>query len=226
MDHLTAPPRVPAPWTLRGDAHVLLTRAPRTPGARLGGGVRVNAGGLGVLAFIRYAESNVGPYDELLWLAPWALRVGRARLHTVTRIYVSSEASLHNGRREWGFPKELARFEVDAARGTQRVRVTGTAGPIAAFEIATGRRSMAVDASLLPGALLEVGQVLDGRLFRVRPRVRGRLHGARCSRLSSSAELGELTCLGRLSAVSLLDFTLVFPRAEVSELEPGRHGGA
>lgn len=219
MEDLLTPPDVPAPWTLRGDAHVVLARSPRRPSAELGAGVSMRPGRIGALAFIRYAESNVGPYDELLWLAPWALRVGRARLHTVTRIYVSSEASLHNGRREWGFPKELARFEVDAGAGTQHVRVTSAAGTVAAFELETGRRSIAVDASVLPGALLELGQVLDGRLYRVRPGVRGRLQGARCSRLSSSAPLGELSCVSRLSAVSLLDFTLVFPRAEVTQVE-------
>jgi hypothetical protein len=226
MEDMTAPAPVPAPWTLRGDAHVLLARAPRRATARLGARVSLNAGGLGVLAFIRYTESNVGAYDELLWLSPWALRVGHARLHTVPRIYVSSAASLHDGRRNWGFPKELASFEVDEARGTERVRVTGTTGTIAAFEVATGGRSLAVDAGRWPGALLALGQVLDGRLFRTRPRVRGRLHGARSSRLSSSAELVGLMPASGLAALSLLDFTLVFPPAEVVELGPARDGEA
>jgi acetoacetate decarboxylase len=217
-DHLPLDP-APAPWTLRGDAHVLLARAVRRPRARLATGISASAGGLGLLGFIRYAESNVGAYDELLWLAPWGLSVDGGRFHTVTRIYVSSQASLENGRREWGIPKQLARFEVEHDGDTQRVHVTSQAGPVARFAIATGRRSVAVDANVLPRPALELAQVLDGRLFRVTPRVRGQLHHARFSQLSGHAGFAELEGARGLAGLSLLDFTMVFPRAEVRALE-------
>ena len=180
----------------------------------------MRSGGLGLLAFIRYTDSNVGPYDELLWLAPWGLRVGPFRAHSVTHIYVSSEQSRRNGRLEWGIPKQLGRFDVEPAgsRGL-RVRVSAAAGPVAEFEITTFARSIAVSADALPRVALELQQVLDGQLFRVLPRLRGRLHRARFSRLAAHAStLLELDDSRSLGAVSLLGFTLVFPRAELRAL--------
>ena len=91
---MTALTPVPPPWSLQGDATLILYRR-------------------GVLAFIRYAESNVGPYQELLWLAPFRQGPG-GRAHTIPKIFVSSEPSARSGRANWGLPKELAVFAVDA----------------------------------------------------------------------------------------------------------------
>ncbi|MCD0165179.1 hypothetical protein IHN58_05875, partial [Deinococcus sp. 12RED42] len=82
--------RAGPPWTLRG-----------------AGLVAVFAG-RGVLMLVRYASSPVGPYDELLWAEVRGSPVGRRP--QVTRIVVSTEASVVWGRRNWGIPKELASF--------------------------------------------------------------------------------------------------------------------
>ncbi|ETV91168.1 hypothetical protein H310_14175 [Aphanomyces invadans] len=86
--------------------------------------------GLGFVMLIRYTDSPVGPYDELL-LVPGAFTPpspgnpiartnhmketflqahGLLAARRVTRIFVSTEASLRNGRRNWGIRKELADF--------------------------------------------------------------------------------------------------------------------
>ncbi|KAI4162933.1 MAG: hypothetical protein LQ342_003444 [Letrouitia transgressa] len=76
-------------------------------------------GGLSFAQVIRYRESPVGPYDELAIL-PGYFEQGASTIerHTqpkrylrITGIWVNSEASLVNGRRNWNIPKHLARFE-------------------------------------------------------------------------------------------------------------------
>ncbi|KAJ3286551.1 hypothetical protein HK104_008982 [Borealophlyctis nickersoniae] len=102
--------------------------------------------GLGGVMIIRYDNSPVGAYDELIFVAPFKSRPrkndidpGEKRLaeaRRLPRIYVSSEASLRNGRVNWGIRKELADFEFmrdekhcsalfDATRVVVKDRLTG-----------------------------------------------------------------------------------------------------
>ncbi|KAG8686268.1 hypothetical protein FRC09_014250 [Ceratobasidium sp. 395] len=72
-------------------------------------------GGLGTIQLIRYHTSPVGPYDELLYV-PGNMTYKTGPISSIsglsiTRIYVSTAASIVNGRRNWSIPKQLARFE-------------------------------------------------------------------------------------------------------------------
>lgn len=68
---------------------------------------------LGSVQIIRYLSSPLGPYDELTYVpGNMTYKVGASFISgpSITRIYVSSAASIVNGRRNWNIPKELARF--------------------------------------------------------------------------------------------------------------------
>lgn len=77
---------------------------------------------------IRYSETPVGPYDEMLMIPgkfeyPDEKGGTRANLR-ITRIYVSQEKTCWNGRMNWNIPKHLARFQfVDRADGTMSISV-------------------------------------------------------------------------------------------------------
>lgn len=66
-------------------------------------------GGLGFAQIIRYSETPVGTYDELAILPGFFTRVGsdgkRTKHTRITGIWVSQEATLMNGRRNWNIPK-------------------------------------------------------------------------------------------------------------------------
>ena len=66
-------------------------------------------GGLGFAQIIRYSESPVGTYDELAILPGFFSRVGhdgqRTKDSRITGIWVSQEATLMNGRKNWNIPK-------------------------------------------------------------------------------------------------------------------------
>jgi hypothetical protein len=69
-------------------------------------------GGLGMIQVIRYTESPVGPYDELVVVPggfEWEdAKKTKKRNVRVTRIYVSQKATCWNGRKsEFGFYSSL-----------------------------------------------------------------------------------------------------------------------
>jgi hypothetical protein len=195
---------VPPPWHLQGEAHGLLVWMPHDAGP-------------GLMAFIHYADSDVGPYDELLWLEPWA-HAGRAREQRVTRIFVSTESSVYNGRVNWGLPKELASFcSSPVTGGSQHVEVTSAGEPVASFTLSTGKRSLPFNARLIPARWRTLVQWSEGRRFKTVPSIRGRLHRARFSELAVNPALfPDVTTGFRLAEFSLQDFEMVFPLADVS----------
>jgi hypothetical protein len=113
------PDSAPPPWDVALQAVVWWHRA--APGADeyLPAPLRRRrAVPLTVGAFVRYLDSPVGPYHEVLGspvlLAEWPLPVA-----VVPFIAVDSITSVHGGRVNWALPKVLSRFEWPAstARG-------------------------------------------------------------------------------------------------------------
>ncbi|KAM5345307.1 hypothetical protein ACJ41O_011169 [Fusarium nematophilum] len=128
-------PSVPPPWTLRGDVWAF---AFWTPGSQARDGLPPMAysplegqssyadaassgrpvGGISMLQLLRYRDSPVGPYDEMI-LAPGSFeheregddgRRVKRRNTRITRIYVSHKHTCYNGRKNWNVPKHLAQF--------------------------------------------------------------------------------------------------------------------
>ncbi|KAI5459794.1 hypothetical protein BGZ63DRAFT_258049 [Mariannaea sp. PMI_226] len=141
-------PAVPSPWTLRGDVYFFAWWATK---ASLKNGLPSHAysplesrseyaaastgtpvGGLSMVQILRYSESPVGPYDELI-VVPGSFEYvredaqGRRRKKRdvrITRIYVSQKHTCYNGRLNWNVPKHLARFDwTDNPDGSTSVKV-------------------------------------------------------------------------------------------------------
>lgn len=73
-------------------------------------------GGLGFAQMVRYSESPVGTYDELAILPGFFSSIGpdgkKSKESRITGIWVSQEATLMNGRRNWNIPKYAPRLHV------------------------------------------------------------------------------------------------------------------
>jgi Acetoacetate decarboxylase (ADC) len=195
---MTAATPVPPPWRLRGDATLILYRR-------------------GVLAFIRYAESNVGPYQELLWLAPFR-RGPAGRAHTIPQIFVSSEPSARSGRANWGLPKELAVFAVEAlGPRSERVTVSRAGQRIVAFVRSWPRWALPLDATRIPARLRRLVQTSAGRRFETVPEGRGRCAVTCVSDLEVNGELLPEAQSSRWRlGLCLKQFELCFPPARIS----------
>lgn len=140
----------PPPWTLRGRGLLALyAPAPGTP--------------FGALMLLRYIESSVGPYDELLWLTAPAARPAGPRPQ-VQSIVVSTPESVEWGRRNWGIPKRLAGFEWEGGWERGQVRVTDSNGQeVAHLAFRVSGPRLPVTTALVPVPLRTLAQpALDG----------------------------------------------------------------
>jgi hypothetical protein len=101
----------PAPWHTLLDAVLWFHRAAPEATERLPRPLRTRRKlPLTVGALIRYRETPVGPYREIL-ASPALLLGARGPEASVPFIAVDSLASVHGGRENWALPKTLARFE-------------------------------------------------------------------------------------------------------------------
>lgn len=193
-------PVAPPPWKLSGVATAIFFRR-------------------GALAFIRYTESNVGPYDELLWLEPFQ-KGPAGRAHRVAPIYVSSEASARSGRSNWGLPKELAEFRVSFLRANEeRVKVTRAGQLIASFVRPRPRATLPLDLSGVPSQARKLVQIYDGRAFETVPELRARFRLTRVSELEVDRELLPHAQNSRWQlGMHLSPFELCFPAARIFEV--------
>jgi hypothetical protein len=114
MDETRARPEIiPPPWTCKGDVYICgfwnnpSQGAPiigNEPGETSSHNFRyelerdIYAGGPCVIQLIRYTESPVGSYDELLIIPGYFRQYNSPEMHPrITRIYVSQHASCLNG---------------------------------------------------------------------------------------------------------------------------------
>jgi hypothetical protein len=100
----------PPPWTLSGRGLILVYRLPK-PWLLEHGHIPAHlepqfVGGLSALMLVDYAQSNCGAYRELLFV-PGQFRSPDGNFWSISRIYVSSQASVDNGIANWGIPKEF-----------------------------------------------------------------------------------------------------------------------
>jgi hypothetical protein len=108
----------PAPWSTVLDAVVWFHRAAPGAARHLPEALRGRrALPVTVGALVRYAETPVGPYHEVL-ASPVLLGGSRGPEAVVPFIAVDSLPSVHAGRENWALPKTLARFDwPEAPRG-------------------------------------------------------------------------------------------------------------
>ena len=120
----------PAPWQMSGKGYIFLY--PITKEFVMTQGMVPDflkgryTGGFGSMMLVNYADSNVGPYSELLFI-PGKFDYKGKKWQTISKIYVSSEASIVNGRKNWGIPKERATFEFKRLNEREE-RIIVTAG--------------------------------------------------------------------------------------------------
>lgn len=216
-------PRVAPPWHLEGSGSILLFRfepdflerdafLPDTLRSEL-------AGRLGLVMLVEYRSSGVGPYWELLFLAGPIL-LDRRRVFSVTKIYVSTEASAVNGRENWGIPKEIADFEVDRRGRTERVVVTLDGRTVADLTLGFRQLPLPVAGAMLPNSWRTLVQPWQGRTFVTTLEGRGVVRPARLLKARIDPELFPDLTRGRvLAGAYASSFELVIPPAQIVSSE-------
>jgi hypothetical protein len=167
----------PAPWTLTGSGYVFLVRLPRaisdaalfTPPALCDKRI----GRVAKLMVVDYESSNVGPYLELL-VMPGAFQGEHGRFHSVTRIFVSTEESVVNGRKNWGIPKDIADFSwKKGAPRREDIIVSRGGNAFAEISAESYGPSLPMWSGLLPPAQRTLRQPWEGKNYEVKLGARG-----------------------------------------------------
>ncbi len=210
----------PAPWDLRAQAYVLAYRFPKyfvngaagVPDALL----PHYAGGLGFLMLVRYTETPVGPYDEVLFI-PGSFNVNGVKRYCVTRIYVSSMASVINGQVNWGLPKALANFSyTQESRNIETISITllGAGTPFLQATLWSGWLAVPLPKTQ-PSDLFSLAQPHEGRTYITRPHAGSWVQFARLLRLTVQGDaLPDCSQFRQTLAVRLSRVNMTFPAAE------------
>jgi hypothetical protein len=163
-----------------------------------------------------YEQSPVGPYRELLFAAGRNLRF-RHQLFSISRIYVSTEASAAAGRENWGIPKQQADFEVVPGKdGAERIIVQRDRLAEVDLTVAPGRGfPWPAHAALVPPSWRTITQFRDGRTLMTRLGGRGMLRPAKLLDFRTLPKAFPDVNEGKLVAgFAVRDFRLRLPRAK------------
>lgn len=197
----------PAPWRLQGQAHfhLLAVSADELPETPDGFAALLIAGrGLAIVGWVDYQGGSILRYGELLVAVVGRWRGGLSA--TVTHMWVDSPQSRAGGRELWGYPKELATFElaIDPSGTARAATLDGRELAHGTFRaLLTSRwrlRTRGGTVQPLHGNLVPVRSI-----FRSRPAIgRGRLSAP------PDSPLAFVNRARRLLSIGLRDFDFTF----------------
>lgn len=204
--------RVPPPWRLVGSGFILLYRFSK-PFVQQNGFLHdfqkdAFKSGWGTVMIVDYRSSPVGPYFELLFI-PGIFSFQNQNAFSISKIYVSTAASVVNGIENWGIPKEKADFSWTNNSGRHCVQVFTGGQTVFEAELKTSWLRFPITTSLLP---LRIVQEHQGRLLLTRPAASG---SARVSSVISVKTdphfFPDLSNLKPLLTLHVENFNMEFP---------------
>lgn len=212
--------KFPAPWTLNGYGYILLYRFDKTFVNKQAPDFLVNKAmpGFGSVMLVKYNDSNCGPYDELL-IIPGKYKYQNKKLNTISKIYVSSQVSVENGRLNWGIPKEHAHFQFEQISNRIEKVVIKDSSSELIFEakFKSGLVPFPVNTALLPFPLIQRYNNLE-YLTQFKGKGIGRL--AKMIDLKVNSELFPgIDYKKPLIIIKVSPFKITFPTAIISNIK-------
>lgn len=211
----------PAPWTLTGQGYLIALRMPNAILANCPFTSttlrRSRRSTLSVAMLVDYDSSPAGPYQELLFI-PGSFQFSDARRASISRIYVSTNASVVNGRRNWGIPKDRCDFAIDFNdSGVDRAHLRADNGDtIAEFLLSHSGPALPLPTQIVPKAMRTLAQLWEGREYTLTPSASGHGKWAKVIDWQFNADyfpdLAQGRCVG---ALKITDFTMTFPEPRV-----------
>jgi hypothetical protein len=208
-----------APWVLMGRGYIILIKL--SPKFVIDKGFVPETlsgfftGGLGTIMYMDYIFSDVGPYKELLFI-PGKFSFDGINRFSITKIYVSTMASVINGQNNWGIPKELADFEVINDGSIDRIRISKDNRLCAELCFRSYPFSIPVTTSIVPSRLHTLVQLHGGKKYITTPEARGAISFARLTGATIDESLFPDFTQGRIFCAAMVPrFLMVFPKATI-----------
>lgn len=149
----------PAPWDLKGSGYIFIYKFKKgyddkkfnVPDFLSG----KYCGGFGSVMLVNYEFSTAGPYQEFLFI-PGKYKFKNKKLDTISKIYVSTDESVFNGRKNWGIPKEKANFVFEKSnKFEEKISIILEDETIAEFKLKSKKLKFPVNTKLLPFPLVQ-----------------------------------------------------------------------
>jgi hypothetical protein len=210
----------PAPWALMGSGYIILLKLSRdfvetygfVPDSLKGS----FTGGFGTVMYVDYIYSDVGPYQELLFI-PGTFGFMGKNFFSITKIFVSTLESVVNGQTNWGMPKELADFERESLDpSTECIRIFKDGSRAVELTFRSYNLRLPVTTGLVPPAWRTLAHHHEGKTFLATPVARGSIAPARLVDCSIKESFFPGFTQGRvISAFKVPHFFMVFPKARL-----------
>lgn len=210
-----------APWQLTGEGFIFIYKFSRKFIAENGFLEDFQKdnfkGGLGTVMCVNYTSSNVGPYFELLFI-PGIINLEKINLQkiksgfSISKIYVSSQASVENGINNWGIPKELADFQWNISDcGDTEIKIFKDNQLFFEAKIHKNKFKIPVTTSILP---LKIIQKLGNQFYLTKPKANGKMTFAKMKNIEiDSAFFPKIDLFKPLIGVNISNFKMIFPKA-------------
>ncbi|MBX7057193.1 MAG: acetoacetate decarboxylase [Leptospirales bacterium] len=168
------------------------------------------------MMLVNYHQANCGPYQELLYI-PGSFSYSGGNCKRITRIFVSSAASVEWGMRNWAIPKDLAEFEWQKGERSTFVEVRQGRNVFLRARMERGLLPFPVSSAFFPFALVQRG---PEALLRTRLRGRGTGRRIRLTEFFINEKYfpDMMESGGGRFGIAVDPFRLVFPAAEVVPL--------
>ncbi|WP_052354349.1 acetoacetate decarboxylase family protein [Flectobacillus major] len=201
----------PAPWHLTGEAFVWVYKFPKD--FVLSNGFLEDyqqqrfIGYWGTIMLVNYHSSNVGPYQELLF-CPGLFTFNWSKMLSISKIFVSTQASVDNGRANWGIPKELAQFEWQKIGHKHHIKVMSNNQMVFSCEAQHGSMSIPISTSYLS---LTIAQKKEQDLLITQPTATGKASFAKTlSRHTNATLFPDVTPYSSWLSIYIHDLSMVF----------------
>lgn len=174
------------------------------------------AGGIGCVAIANYTDSDVGAFQELLFI-PGTFNLRNKKSGSITIGYVSKSAAIENSMQNWAVNKQTADF-VFQKRSSSVEEITVGIGGESIFNIrlkTSGLFSFNVNQTIIPYNFLHKRELT---YFYTAIQAKGKAKKAKVERVSSSPDyFPDLSGLKPIKAVKLEKFIYLAPPARMDK---------
>ena len=210
------------PWLLHGEGFILnYWMSPSFIKAHHTFGLAPSPiGRVAQVMLVRYKDSPIGPYDELLFMDHPL--ICKRLLSTIPKIFVSTDASVEHGKKFWGIPKQRAEFHwqqhddhlsCEICFGQQSLNLK--------LYQAKQTRHIYMNSHHIPAAMLRIQQDWQGQRFQFAPQFRAKIAKLKKAIWQSSPIFPDFTQAKYLHSFYIPEFQLVFPKAKITALKKG-----
>lgn len=210
--------QAPPPWKLKGNGYIFIYHFPKSFVEKHGfladyQASRFNGDFVGTIMLVDYETSEVGPYRELLFV-PGRLKFDKKKIFSISKIYVSSQDSIDNGRKNWGIPKELADFNITKPNEQETIFDVSVSGKtFFKVRLKNGSFKFPITTKFFP---LKLAQKQNTDLYITNSPAKGSATFAKLvSAEVDSAFFPDISQLKPLSVLSVSNFEMIFPHPEI-----------